>query len=903
MILLLVFMDKKNCYDYLKSFADVFGEDKMQNIKNKIEKLNDIKEKDNIKNEIIKEINLDAEKKLKEDLISVEKQNKLIEQIKAKMNQEYIKKGETKTLTRSFDKAIGSVFGGDLWNKDSIIYRKKTEIAKNIAEFTSDLMDTDKEAYKLMNYMLKTQRLKRAVGNFADPSVRFLDNNIRRELKELNTDGGRVGITGDNVAKEFASIYQKHITPLLDNLEIKKLQGYAGKQNHSVDALREVKYDKWSDEILDKFNLDIGKTFGEHATKEDAKKYLREIYSKIVYDTPYYTSSLKEKHRELFFKNVEDEINYNDAYNGGENIVQQMIGGISKLSDEKILRQHLGTNPIQTIKDILKHFREQDPDLDLKWNIENNQIVVKDWTGMSAGKYINLALSPGMAFQSNKKIALIFRAERHMVNNAVLPNVLVSYVSDIWTAPYHAMLRGEVGVINGIGETLKRTGTVMHGLYQGMTAQTRIGESGRDEIAKMVTAMGHADARMSLETNRYLSETNIGPYVKSKSKIKNFGSKAATMINAQSAMLFQSVQAMENMQSLKTWEAISSHIALDVDKSFNELSDTRKFWYNQYNIGEKEWSVIKKLTFDYDKAIGSKIAEDKKLIYGKSVMPDLALHLSDNDVKHLARGDILAEGKLTQRSYDEARQELCDKFHLLFKHSVDFALNRDNTWATLLFNGSSKAGTVSGEMLRNMGQLMKYSASITNNIVNTTINHPIFDSLDKTKLFAMGSILGSAFAYGSFAIRDTIKGKTPQDPTRLDTWIKAFEYTGMATIYGEYALKLFGKSSKSDYIEQQNWYKRIAGITQGPAGSKAIGSAINILSKQHLKDNNGNFDPHSDFGSADALKELQSWAPNFHPLQPFFSSLLSLNFLLSPIEKNKLINSTKKRGQSYWIPH
>lgn len=254
------------------------------------------------------------------------------------------------------------------------------------------------------------------------------------------------------------------------------------------------------------------------------------------------------------------------------------------------------------------------------------------------------------------------------------------------------------------------------------------------------------------------------------------GSLARIGSNSEPGSLNTTVRRFMKFNGMDWWTSrlknsavtgMSAHMALQADKPWAALSDEYRRVFSLYDIGAKEWDAIR--------------ASPQRDVHGNSF--------------------IVPEAVTDKKT--------ADKLALYFMDQTSYAATEaDARTRALLFQGT-RPGTWSGEFARFIGQFKLFTASYMQKVLGRELYGRGYegDSIMGALRHGEGEFTGLAelilastlLGYGSMALKDVVKGRTPRDPTEspaqaAKVFFAAMVQGGGAGIYGDF---LFGSASRS----------------------------------------------------------------------------------------------------------
>lgn len=911
--------NKQHCFNYISGLLSHLDEKEIKEVRSMLKKLEG--DQQGTSSFIMKyktEAEKEAKKAIYENIKDFEKTELAINKIESLQKDVYKKNIIGQKSKRDFKEAFKS-FVYECGSSD-LMYKKITNTNQALNQFSKKLRAIDNEATDLL--FGNTSRQKWEALKFwgekteTQTAVQKLSEDIMRESYQLSlkdTTKANIGITKNKTASEFAKIIKDEIDPLLKHLDIETLEGHMMIQGHDADKIRKLKPREFANMLIDDYGLDIERMFNGKIAEgslqlKNGKFQSVSIINKKGVLTEYSRSDLEsrlfwikdeiqsgaikeniyigndaEKRRFIHFKDSETQIRYNRDFNKGENIIAQARNTIARLQGQKDIYDNLGSNPYRTINDIIYNERKKvisgEGSSDVPFKVSGNRIEIagenKWYNKANVGDFLIAYLTPNrIGYESNKLWAGILRGGRAITNLALLPKFAASYLSDTHTFLMAQALQGKnLSTVGTIGMVLNKFGKDLYGVLHAPFTITPLFEKYRNNLAKEVEILGLASHRMSGNVNRYCEEQTTG---------LNF-------IDALQNMLFSSTDVIDSKLTKYARDIISGNMVAEVKTTWSKLSDARKVFYSKYEIGEKEFDLMKKY-----------LIRDRGNNEGLDIFPELIDNISDKEIMQFARKDIFNKGEVSNRTIFLARKELKEKFNVLFTKEVDKMQGKDKTMSQVAFLKNTKSGTLEGELRNGFSQLQSWSYNFTHNNVLAIFNHPTYTAFDKIGKFSALMTIG---AIGSYMYRNVfgqvIQGKTTkplwQDGDSALDIAKSiaglYEHSGAFTYYGEILLRAAGESLKlSEYTKSKTRRDRIIEGLLGPSIGGAVTGGINLYEHRNNID--------KDY----LISTLTRNAPNINILQPMTLAFINMNFWLSDHKVSDINNNLYSRGQKYFIP-
>jgi hypothetical protein len=229
------------------------------------------------------------------------------------------------------------------------------------------------------------------------------------------------------------------------------------------------------------------------------------------------------------------------------------------------------------------------------------------------------------------------------------------------------------------------------------------------------------------------------------------------------------------------------NLADNVGNSFGKLNSDLRRVFNLFGIDEGMWEMMRRV--DLDKA-------DDELFF----TPEMAKSISDAD----AANYLGAKGiEATPARVSELKREIENKFRSYFIDRVEYAVIEPDARVRTISKLGTRPGTPEGEGIRFIMQFKSFPTAIllkplARDIYGRGLEADGFtDTLSKLLKSGNGEkaalahmiVATTAFGYLAMSAKDTLKGRTPRDPSDPKTWLAAAQQGGGLGIYGDF---LFG---------------------------------------------------------------------------------------------------------------
>jgi hypothetical protein len=605
-----------------------------------------------------------------------------------------------------------------------------------------------------------------------------LDHEVFRELWQLNREDGTPGISGSKKAAAMAKVINDINLEMIQRENragayVRPLEGYIIRQTHDPDAIRRAgglgygpnsaaaSFGAWSKFILPL--LDHEKTF---EGVEDPIKFLKGAHDGILsglHNRPAEgnvdvnsafnsTGAMAKKvsqARVLHFRDADAAFTYNQTF-GIKDFKEAVMQQISLRSKAIVAMENFGPNPERTFDRIvvgLKNDAKGTPD-DVR-----HLKSLDDWrVQASFRELIGKNDAP-----SNPSLAKISAGIRSIQNMAKLGGATITSLAD------KAFMHSEL-------------------TYQGI--------SHVDALAKNVMAV--AEGRPDGERRSMLNLMGAA--------VDGFIGNVVTRFSAhdnRAGMLFKLQQKFFTLNGMNWWndvhkgaaaEIMAAHLAehahLSTEKLPKELANTLKL----YGIEGDMWNVIRGAVQE---------VEGRKYL-----TPDALLQVPDGRMFDLMDARKISP---TANNLARMRDEVETRLRTYFADRVDIAVPTPGNEERVYSHWNSQAGTPLGEAVRMIMLFKAMPITVLRKVVGREIYGHGSETLlrwlrdDRTGNFRMAQLIAltTIGGYMSGAIKDSLKGRTPKDPTNPKTVQDALLRGGGLGIYGDFLFSEYDRSYRS----------------------------------------------------------------------------------------------------------
>lgn len=608
------------------------------------------------------------------------------------------------------------------------------------------------------------------------------------EAAEL-VEGGTPGSSGSKAAMEIARIWHKLNRELvaLINKEggnIGDLPGYVVMQTHDVAKIRAAAGTKadafaiWRNFIEPK--LDEVLTF----SGRDKTKFLKDVFDSLYTGTHgvmgvegsgvgHHAMSQKfGQERVLHFKGPKEAWEYNEKF-GVRDLKSQILTDMVSKSRSIAMMRELGVNTEENLIAVVRKLKEMVRDRDDAAKQTDSIKVDKILAAYRQIAGINEI--PG-----NPTLARFGANTRAIIQMAKMGGVAVTNLFTDRAFLQSEMFFQGINNLNTLGKQItsfaKKTGNEKRTL--------RLMGIGMDGL------LGNALSRYSAtgpvsgwvdKFQKHFFDWNFSNYVTDTAK-----SAAA--------------------------EIMAGHLGDHAKMAFNDVPPELKNVLGMYEIGPKEWDLIRSTAYEHSE-------------WGTVITPEQLEKLTDDQIATLHKGDKAPGPEAISR----LRDKLQAKIRTYFIDRTDYAVPTPGAHEKLIATLGTKPGTPEGESMRLLGLFKSFPITIANKILareiygrgNETIGKWVMNDhkgkFNMAQLIAMTTVAG----YVGMTIRDALRGRTPRELI-VDGKIN-FDVLGDAAVNGG-GLGIMGELIARDYEQGMGSFLE---AVAGPAGS-TVNSLMNI---------------------------------------------------------------------------
>lgn len=607
---------------------------------------------------------------------------------------------------------------------------------------------------------------------------------------------------------------------------IGKRDDYITRQSHNPEKIRggglDADYQRWKAVALEKFDipqmmaqsgaLDADKMLRADWVNLASGNHLKAVPDDVAsgFTGPGNLAKKVSQSRSILFKDADAWFDYNQQFGKG-NLRESVSASLMHSAESTGMLQMLGTNPEAMLKAITG-------DLTLEAKAAGKvEMVAK--LGEKQGelaRYMSV-VDGSMNIPGNALWARRAANVRAWESLSKLGGMLLSQLNDVAVYGSGARYQGR-GLFSGMAEAVT-------GLGRSLAPQER-----RD----LAAALGVTLENMAGELGRAGTFSEAGSMTKM----------------MQTFMKWNGSQWWQDRMRTSAAFGMSHHMALQAEKTFDALGPEYQRVLGLYNIGESEWNVIRQTSARH--------------VDGRAyIVPEALRAVSDDAIKSRI-GPAAGETEMANE-----RRDLEDRLRNYFVDQTSaLALEPDAKTRAIILQGT-RPGTWTGEFMRFAMQFKSFTAAYMQRVLGRELYGRGYegDSLMGALKNGNGAFTGLAqlivtstiMGYGSMALKDIAKGRTPRDPTgspgdAVQVLLASMVQGGGAGIYGDF---LFGQANRmgSGTIESLG----------GPTIS-AAGRAIDLY--------------HSALAGDDVKAKVFGEALNNTPFLNLFYTRAALNYMI-----------------------
>ena len=557
---------------------------------------------------------------------------------------------------------------------------------------------------------------------------------------------------GANIGKLWGYIVRQSHDPYLvrDAAKVlgKKLEDMDDGVDPNIKTKKDINYNRnykaWRDFVMEK--LDQERTF---AGVEDIEEFMQFVYNSLVRNQ-YLKSdgadfTYGSRSRELFrtdvakaaglsakrvlhFKTADDWFDYNDLFGVG-NLKESFFSGLQTAGRNIGIMDTLGTKPQDNFNKIRTAVGNRLNKLGRKSDLTENMF----------NKYLRV-VDGSIYTVENFGVAKYSAISRSVASMAKLGGATISAAADIGLYGSEMRYQGR---------------SFLGGMFEALSSLAKI--KNPQQLKDIAEGLGFiGDNTIYDIAGRYQVGDNLS---KGFTKTQRFFFKLNLLSWWTNTLKEGAMLGMAN------------YFAKQKNLAFDSLNPQLKNLFNVYNIDSTKWNIIRKTAMEK--------ADDGREFINIAMLDQI----SDADVKKITGLDNLSKREILIEK---------DKFKasvsgMLLDRSIYAVIEPDARVRAFLTQGYL-AGTPMGEAIRFFGQFKAFPLSIVQKVLGREIDYFKGPNKDLARgIVGLGSIIVTSglLGYLSMTIKDLLKGRSPRDPTKLNSVMAAFLQGGGLGIYGD----------------------------------------------------------------------------------------------------------------------
>ena len=556
---------------------------------------------------------------------------------------------------------------------------------------------------------------------------------------------------GANISKLWGYIVRQSHDPYLVRDAAKVLGKNLEDMDDGIDpnlkSKKDINYNRnykaWRDFVMEK--LDQERTF---AGVEDIEEFMLFVYNSLVRnqylksdgaDFTYGSRStargkdvakaagLSAK-RVLHFKTADDWFDYNDLFGVG-NLKESFFSGLQTAGRNIGIMDTLGTKPQDNFNKIRTAVGNRLNKLGRKSDLTENMF----------NKYLRV-VDGSIYTVENFGVAKYSAIARSLASMAKLGGATISAAADIGLYGSEMRYQGR---------------SFLGGMFEALSSLAKI--KNPQQLKDIAEGLGFiGDNTIYDIAGRYQVGDNLS---KGFTKTQRFFFKLNLLSWWTNTLKEGAMLGMAN------------YFAKQKNLAFDSLNPQLKNLFNVYNIDSTKWNIIRKTAMEK--------ADDGKEFINIGLLDQI----SDADVKKITGLDDLSKREL-QIEKDKFKASVSG---MLLDRSIYAVIEPDARVRATLTQGYL-GGTGMGEAIRFFGQFKAFPLSIVQKVLGREIDYFKGPNKDLARgIVGLGSIIVTSglLGYLSMTIKDLLKGRSPRDPTKLNSVMAAFLQGGGLGIYGD----------------------------------------------------------------------------------------------------------------------
>ena len=586
---------------------------------------------------------------------------------------------------------------------------------------------------------------------FDNPFLRLSDF----EIKKIKEDGGTLPPDApkynDEYAYKIAKVIRKYNDMVIDDKNyfgafISRIPGYVFRQSHIDTKMLKAAGDNVTDEATHKSawieffktKLDYNTTFKD----ENADKVLSQSWDNIISGHHIQTLDANQQfgsrniankssaERVFHFKDGKSFYEYDQKFGHG-NLMESLLMGFEKAGQDVGLMKALGTNPRNTIDNVITLLRNHYGGTIAKdLNFKQIEPLFKELDGSINAGSGNVQAKIGSvvgALQETGKLG------------AITPTSFFGDLPNMMTEIKHQDMN-MFDSMNIVFKELKRT-------------------NNKKELQEVLKPFNLFAGNFigSLNQHSVIREELTGFFANYRANFYKYTGFTSLMQRFKSGMLL----------------AMMNHYGIIArSKSWNQLSEQQKINFGLYGIDDGIWDMMKKTSLkkfeDYDLLTVENIQDIPKqdiISYIKATQPKLK--------------------KISDKKIKDTKDEVQSKWRMFLYDRTHHGVLEPGARERSILNQGFERGTTAGLLLRLMTKFKSFPVTVYTRKLELLAKGSGENIKVSTFIPALAyyTILGTMFGYASLSVADMLMGKEPRDPKDPKTALASLAKGGGGSIY------------------------------------------------------------------------------------------------------------------------
>lgn len=575
------------------------------------------------------------------------------------------------------------------------------------------------------------------------------------ERKKIKEDGGSLPpdtpLYDNKYAYEIAKVIRKYNDMVVDHKNslgafISRMPGYVFRQSHIDTKMLKAAGDNITDEAAHKSawiefiktKLDYNTTFKD----EDADKALSQAWDNIISGHHIQTLDANQQfgsrnianrssaERILNFKDGKSFFEYDQKFGHG-NLMDSLLMGFEKAGQDVGLMTGLGTNPRNTIDNVITLLRNHYGGTIAK-NLSFKQIepLFKELDG---------SINAGSGNVQAKIGSVIGALQETGKLGAITPTSFFGDLPNMMTEIKHQEMN-MFDSMNIVFKELKRT-------------------NNKEQLQEVLKPFNLFAGNFvgALNQHSVIREELTGFLANYRANFYKYTGFTSLMQRFKSGMLL----------------AMMNHYGIIArKKSWNQLSEQQKINFGLYGIDDGIWSMMKKTSL--------KKFEDYDLLTVEDIKD-----IPDNDIISYIKKTQPKLKKISNKKIKDTRNSVQSKWRMFLYDRTHHGVLEPGARERSILNQGFERGTTSGLLLRLMTKFKSFPTTVYTRKLELLAKGSGENVKISTFIPALAyyTVLGTMFGYASLSVADMLMGKEPRDPKDPKTALASLAKGGGGSIY------------------------------------------------------------------------------------------------------------------------